>query len=301
MIKRFFVVFCLAVSSISAVNACDACGCTVSGLGIGLMTDYRSNFIRLSYFETRFNSNPEHGHHNSTDVFSRMDVSVRYSFARLPKLRFIGHLPYGRNRRNSNDTESTVHGFSDVKFLLNYTLLNGRTKNDKASFYVEAGGGINLPTGKYDGDIADKNLPENFNIGNGSLGYIFQLNSVLSNDVLGLLINNNYQLNNEVEDGYHFGNQFSSQLTAFKELPIGNLGFIPNVGLLYEKIASDEYSNGNNVPETGGEGLFFSSAINFKTDEWLAGVSYSLPIDQHYSSGVIDAGRKLAFHFSYLF
>ena len=301
MIKRLFVMFCIAVSCISATRACDACGCTASSLGIGLMSDYRSNFIRFSYFDTRFGSQSEHGHHNSADIFRRMDISFRYSFDKLPKLRFVGHIPYGLNQRSNDGTESEVQGISDMKFLVNYALFSSKAANQKTSFYMEVGGGFSLPTGKYKADIRADNLPENFNIGNGSLGYIFQLNSVLSYDQFGLLLNNNYQLNGRTEDGYHFGNQFSSQLTAFREFPVGKISVIPNLGLLYERISSDEFSNENNVPETGGKGLFFSPSINFKTDKWLAGISYALPIDQHYSGGVIEAGRKLTVHCSYLF
>lgn len=294
--------FCFAIFCSSTIYACDACGCSANGFGIGLMTDYRSNFIRLGYFDTRFSSNSEHGHHNSSDIFNRMNVSVRYSFKRLPKLRFMGDLSYGHNLRSNSSSETLVKGFSDTRLLVNYTLLNTMAKNMKTAFYMEAGGGVSLPTGRFnDATFSDKNLPENFNIGKGSLGYIFQINAVLSHNKSGLLINNNYQLNSRTAQGYHFGNQFSSQLTAFRELSIGNFAVIPNAGLLYEHISSDEYSNNNRVPETGGKGLFFSSAINFKTDKWLAGVSYSLPIDQHYSGGVIDAGNRLAVHFSFLF
>lgn len=294
--------FCFAIACSSNTNACDACGCSVNGFGIGLMTDYRSNFIRLGYFDTQFSSNPEHGHHNSSDVFTRMNVSFRYSFKKLSKLRFMGDLSYGRNTRSDSGSETSIGGFSDTRLIVNYALLNTMAKNMKTAFYLEAGGGLSLPTGRFNADIvSDEDLPENFNIGNGSLGYIFQMNAVLSHNKYGFLINNNYQLNSRTAQGYHFGNQFSSQLTAFREFPTEKFSIIPNAGLLYERISSDEYSNKNQVPEKGGEGLFFSSAINFKTEKWLAGVSYSLPIDQHYSGGVIDAGNRLAVHFSYLF
>jgi hypothetical protein len=302
MIKRIFVVFCFTVACISTTRACDVCGCAASGIGIGLMTDYRSNFIRLSYFDSHFSSNPEHGHLNSSDVFTRMSFSFRYSFKKLPKLKVIGEVPYGFNFRNDSGTETSIKGFSDTRLIVNYTLLNTMAKNMKTAFYLEAGGGLSLPTGKYNADIVfDENLPENFNIGNGSLGYIFQMNAVLSHDKYGLLINTNYQLNSHTKEGYHFGNQLSSQLAAFREFPVGEFALIPNAGLLYERISSNAYKNGNTVPETGGEGLFFSSAINVKTEKWLAGVSYSLPIDHHYSGGAVDAGGKLAAHISYLF
>lgn len=292
--------FCCAVGFFSAVHACDPCGCMASNFSIGLMRDYQSNFVRLSYFESRFSSSLEHGHHNFSDIFSQVDLSFRYSFARLPKLRFVGHLPYRRNLRDDNGLKISVDGISDIKFLVNYALLSSATKN-KNSLYVEAGGGFSLPTGKYNTELGNSNLSESFNIGNGSLGYIFQLNSVLTLDKYGCLVNNYYQVNNRTKQGYHFGNQFSSQLTVFREFSVGNFDIIPNIGLLYEKISKNEYSNKNSVPETGGKGLFFSSAINLKTANWLTGASYSLPIEQNYSSKIIEAGRKVTIHLSYIF
>ena len=302
MIKRLFIVFFCIVGIMSASKACDACGCAASGIGIGLMTDYRSNFIRISYLDTRFRSNPDHAHYNSSDVFSRVDLSFRYTFEKLPKVRLVGHIPYGYNKRTNDDTESSLSGLSDIQVLVNYVLFNKMSPSGNSSYYIEGGGGFTLPTGKYDAKLIDKNLPDNFNLGNGSLGYIVQLNAVANFEQFGIVANSDYQLNSNTKEGYHFGNQFSNQLTAFREFPIGSkVKLIPNVGLLYEDIASDKYSNGNRVPETGGNGLFFSSAINFKTDKWLAGVSYSLPIAQSYSGGSIDAGQKLAVHISFLF
>ena len=302
MIKRIFVLFSFTITCISTAFACDGCGCSASDLGVGLMTDYRRNFIRLSYFDSRFSSNHEHGLHNSSDIFMRMSFSFRFSFRKLPKLKLIGEIPYGLNFRNTNSIKTSIKGIADSKFLINYTLLNNKAINSHTSFYLEAGSGLSLPTGKYNSDlILAENLPENFNIGNGSLGYILQMNAVLSHKQSGLLINSNYQWNSNTKKGYHFGNQFSSQLSGFREFPIGKLTLIPNLGLMYEHISSNAYKNGNTVPETGAEGLFISSAMNFKTNKYLTGLSYSLPIAQHYSGGTIDAGRKLAVHFSYFF
>ena len=159
--------------------------------------------------------------------------------------------------------------------------MNNKAINSHTSFYLEAGSGLSLPTGKYNSDlILAENLPENFNIGNGSLGYILQMNAVLSHKQSGLLINSNYQWNSNTKKGYHFGNQFSSQLSGFREFPIGKLTLIPNLGLMYEHISSNAYKNGNTVPETGAEGLFISSAMNFKTNKYLiCSVDYQLYLE----------------------
>jgi hypothetical protein len=66
----------------------------------------------------------------------------------------------------------------------------------KTAFYLEVGGGVSLPTRKYNADNEfDENLPENFNVGKGSLGYTLQMNAISSYDKYGILTNANYQLN----------------------------------------------------------------------------------------------------------
>lgn len=294
--------FCITLVCSSTIRACDACGCSANSFGIGLMTDYRMNQIRLGYFDTRFSSAAGHGHHSTSDVFTRMNLSFRYAFKAIPKLRFMGDISYGHNYRKEHGDENSIKGLSDTRLVVNYTILNNLAQNMKTAFYLEAGGGLSLPTGQYNAYItADDNLPENFNIGKGALAYIFQMNAVVSHDNYGLLFNQNYQLNSISKEGYHYGNQYSSQLTAFYEYSIGNFAIIPNAGCLFEYVASDKYSTGNRVPETGGRGLYFISAINFKTDKWLAGLSYSIPVDQHYSNGAVEAGGKSAVYFSFLF
>jgi len=42
-----FIVFFGLLCSTGSLSACDACGCSASNIGIGLMTDYRSKLVWL--------------------------------------------------------------------------------------------------------------------------------------------------------------------------------------------------------------------------------------------------------------
>ena len=301
MIKRivFIVLGCLLLSNTS-LFACDACGCSASNMGIGLLTDYKSNIIRLSFFNTRFKSYPEHESLVS-DNFTQFSLSMRYAIGKGKRVRLSAVLPFGINSRNVSQGKFTEKGLSDIRLTTNYVILNTKQIGKKTALYLEAGGGFNLPTGKYDENIHNRDLPENFNIGKGNLGYILQMNSVLSYSEYGILLSNNYQLNSNTKSGYRFGSQLVSQLIGFREFQLQKFKLIPNVGLLFESISNDTYANGKSVSETGGEGLFLASALNFKTDKWLAGISYANPLLHNYSESAVIAKEKVALHFSIIF
>ena len=147
----------------------------------------------------------------------------------------------------------------------------------------------------------EHNLPDNFNLGKGSYGYIFQFNSLLSISKYGFLLSSNYQWNANSNSGYHFGNEFSSKVSVFREWNLNKWSLILNIGLLAESIDRNKHENGNYVPETGGRGLFIDTGLNFRTEKWMAGISFSEPIIQHYSNDVVDARYRTTTHISYLF
>jgi len=301
MIKRiFFIVFFGWLCSTGSLLACDACGCSASNIGIGLMTDYRSNFIRLGYFRTRYKSNSEHEYAGS-DIFTQVDISLRYAIGKNKKLWLTAHVPYSINVRNSESEKLSVQGLSDIRLIANYVVLNNIAVGEASTLYLETGAGMNLPTGEYDEKLHERNLPENFNLGRGNLGYIAQVNAVLGLPDFGLMLNSNYQLNSNTQSGYHFGNQFNAQIVGFKEFMVNKFKLIPNAGLSFESITDDAYANRKTVPETGGEGLFLSSALNFKTEKWLAGISYAAPLIQQYSQKAVTAKERIVLHFSFIF
>jgi len=211
------------------------------------------------------------------------------------------HVPYNINLRNSESDELSLKGLSDIRLMANYVILKNAAIGQVSTLYLEAGAGMNLPTGKYDENLHERNLPENFNLGRGNLGYIVQVNAILGLPNFGFMLNSNYQLNSNTKSGYHFGNQFNTQVVGFKEFTINKFKLIPNTGLSFESIAADAYANGKAVPETGGEGLFLSSALNFKTEKWLAGISYAAPLIQQYAQSAVNAKERMALHFSFIF
>ncbi len=301
MIKKliFIAIGCIVLCQ-SPLEACDACGCSASNMGFGLLTDYRNNFIRLGFFDTRFKANADHEFITS-DRFVQLDLSIRYALGRDKRIRLMAHLPYSINQRDGEDGHLTEKGLSDARITANYVLFDNLSLGSGARLYLESGGGFSFPTGGYDKDIHERDLPENFNLGSGALGYIFLTNAILNIDFFGLVFSNNYLLNGKTKSGYRFGNQFNSQLTVFREFSIKSFSLTPNIGFGYESISSDRHANGSEVSGTGGEGLFLSSALNFNAGKWLAGVSYSTPLSETYSDEEVTAQGRIGGHVAFIF
>ncbi|MFT4567323.1 MAG: hypothetical protein ACI9FN_002289 [Saprospiraceae bacterium] len=284
----------------SPLLTCNACSCSTSYWGSGLITDYRSNFYRVSYFNSKYKSSPEHDILTS-DRFSQVDLSFRYAIGKDNRIRVMAHVPYSINTRVEDGKTLSVKGLSDIRIIANYVAIDNIVISDKTKLNLEVGGGLSLPSGKYNAKLRNENLPENFNIGKGTLGYIFQLNAVLNLGKNGIVLNQSYQVNSDTKSGYHFGNTYNTQITAFREIEAKGFKLIPNLGLGIEGTSKDRYANGNNVPETGGKGLFLSPSINFKNENWLAGFTYSVPLAQEYAQGIVKAKSKIACYFSYFF
>ena len=300
MKNYFFIVWVCIVCGVSSVSACDSCGAGGSDFGVGLLTNYKSNYLRLSYQQFRFNTS-SNDHSEGSDLFNVTDLSFRFALGKKKRIRLRTHVPYKFNHRVNEEEDISESGLADVLALAHYVLLSNKALDDKTKLYMDIGGGFSLPTGNYDDDIHEKNLPENFNVGKGSLGYVFQLNTVLGLGKSGIVWNNTSQFNLESPDGYQFGKSLNSRISIFRELELKKLKLIPNLSFSVDGTSKDQHANGNEVVETGGFGAFISSQINLKTQKWLLGISMELPISQNYAGGETQAIGRIATQFSYIF
>lgn len=282
-------------------KACDACGCIVSNNNIGLLTDYRNNFFRMAYSHAGFETNPTHGHSQSQDVFSRIESQISFRSMSLESLRLSLHLPFGINHRISEGASSGIQGLGDLRLVGNYTLFKKSEECDGVAIFVEAGGGASIPTGKHHSNLMDQNLPDNFNIGIGAWGGILQSNAVFSNGNSGISLSNSFQWNGRNKDDYRFGHQYASQVIAYHQVDFKNVKIVPGLGLNYEYVGYNRNYLDNRVAETGGKGLFLSASSQIMYSGWSAGLSYSLPVYQHYASGTNLSTGRLAAHLTYFF
>ncbi len=288
---------CLLMMLSGKVMSCDPCSTGTSNMGIGLLKNNQSNFLRLGILNKRF-TDRSLAEFSAFDYYTRINISFSYN---LPKrrLRFEGHLPFAFNSRSTPEGMLQEQGVADARLIANYTLASQSFFDDKAKIYLEIGGGVSLPSGRRK-DMAPIGLPEQFSLGTGGLGYILKTNASLKNGVYGVLFNSHYQLNSSTSNSYRFGDQLTYQLIGFKEYNYKRFTLIPNLGLMIDQISKDFTDDQKVVTDSGGEGIFISTAYNLRTDRWLAGISYAYPLVQRYSDGIYQAQERLALHFTYI-
>lgn len=297
--KLLLAAMALQVISFRALG-CDVCGCSINGFGAGLLAVYRSNTVGIRAFNVPYIQDLTF-EVPVEDEFQKVEFYFRYH---LFKQKWIvtGNLPYVHNVRLDGPTTTILNGLGDIRANLHYALLDNIPAGKNAFLYWEIGTGIKLATGTYDKQIHQRELPENFNIGNGSLGYTLQSNAVYNRGKLGWVWNANYQFNAKTSDGYHFGNQWTTSSLVFYRLGVGAIHeVIPYIGVLFEKTEKDKDFYNVSAHGTGGKGLFFNSGINYKFMPFMVGASVSFPLSQKFALGEMKARPRLAIDFTFNF
>jgi len=296
---RITLVLVMLLSIQIKSSACDACGCSILGQPTGLLAAYRKSFISIGYGQAGFSAVPGTGE-GAIDAFHTIDVSFDNYFS--DRLRAGIYLPFRMNTRTINHSIQEIRGMADIRLDGNYTFFQKGNGMSPLEIYLEVGMGIILPTGKYIADIHSQNLPENFNIGNGSFGLSLQQTSGFSYRSVGAVLKNTWTDYKETAKGYEYGAQWVSSLLILAEIPVDSIvSVIPLGSIQYEKIWRDAYATGTEVHGTGGNGVFVSAGCQVKIKSWLCTFQYSLPVVDNYSQGEVNAGNRYTLQMTHLF
>ena len=295
---RFMLVTMLFIAGSKSVIACDACGCSIMGNPAGLLTQYKKNYLSFGWNRSGFNTAPGVGE-GSVDVFHSFDISFQYYLA--SRWRVGLYQSYRLNTREVNQTDQSIHGFSDTRLTADYTFYK-KTSSDGFEIYLDIGTGLSLPTGKYDPHLHDQELPENFNPGNGSIGVGIQQTSSVSYQSFGVVLKNSWTHYLKNNADYTFGDQWAGNLLSFYNLPIDStLSVLPMGGFQMENVNADIHPNGTEVDGTGGRGTFLSAGCQVKLNNWMCTFQYLVPLSNHYSSGDVEASQRFNVQLTHLF
>lgn len=281
----------------SLLEECDACGCSANGGSMGFSSMLSDNFIGIRYFHQRyqsrdgvFNDSPWIDENfNTTQIWGRIPVSKKIELTIL--------LPYHFHRRVKPTSTQNVDGLGDVTLMALYRIF--QTKDSIATYQhrVLVGGGVKVPTGKYDSENNGSVNPS-FQVGTGSWDYTLATEYIARKGNWGLNTAVNYILKTENDKNYKFGDQFNYGSTLFYSTMINNLILVPQVGLAGETYKSNqEFSQ--NVPLTKGDVFFGKVGIELGYQKFSTGINAMLPINQHLTGGRVEANYRLGIHLNY--
>ena len=279
----------ILISTAHAVLACNVCGSASGASYNGILPQYRKNILALRH---RYRSFDQYELQNDN---TKLKSSYQYQSVDLwgriylkKRVQFFFTVPYTVNTLASEQSEtSTLKGIGDITLQVNYNLVN--TSLDTSSTHtiqhnVLIGGGVKLPTGKYQQRNRDDLMfAPNFQAGTGAYSYTTSLIYTLRYRKVGFNADVNYIYNEANELAYAFGNQFTSSLTLFAWLKKGSTTFLPNTGVFYERMDRD-INNGYYNKLSGGYALNYNAGMDVYFKKIFVGATFQTPLLQQIGS-----------------
>ncbi|MGE5105948.1 MAG: transporter [Sphingobacteriales bacterium] len=303
MKKRILFILVLLVSMFPS-HACDICGCGTGNYYIGNLPQFNQKFIGLrhqyKYFTTHLKDNPEQF---SKDFFQTTELWGGWNLGK--KWQALVFVPYNIIHQKTDDGIMNHSGLGDVALMINYKLfdLASSTGNKKlVTQQLWLGGGIKLPTGKFNVDIAGPEIIalSNSQAGTGSMDFMLNLIHNLRISKFGLSTNLNYKINNTNLDEYKFGNRFTASSFAFYSISKNETIISPNIGMMYEHSSFNTLEK-TKVEETNGYLLAGSAGIEVGFNKISVGANIQLPFAQDFASGQTKLSSRGMIHLSFSF
>jgi hypothetical protein len=276
---------------------------------MGLMPNFKSKFFGFRYHFADYHTQlADDITQHSNNYYN--SIELRGGFNVGKNVRIMAFVPYYINKQIDDDGTTKTNGIGDISVMAQYKLWHSITQlsNNKAiKQELWIGGGIKLPTGIFNVNLADSSTTLsdiNAQLGTGSTDFLLNGQYSLQYGRLGLNVSANYKLNTENSDKYKYGNKFSTNIIAFYHLGSSHLVISPNVGFGYEntdinKQRVDKVKQ--TVPFTGSHLVTAIAGVelNFKTIGF--GVNVQLPASQDFADGQTQLRSKAMAHVSYSF
>ncbi|MBK7562102.1 MAG: transporter [Chitinophagaceae bacterium] len=285
-------------------NACEICGCGLGNYYIGILPHFKNKFIGLRYqyhsFRTKMNDDPSQF---SKDFYQTTEIWAGWSITK--KLQILAFVPYNFNHQVSDEGTSNLKGFGDIALLLNYKVLDINSKNStgkKVSQELWIGGGVKLPTGRFEIEAGNPDIASMANMQRGSGSSDVMLNTMYNIRVAkwGINTNASYKINSANKDDYKFGNKFSASSFVYYAAQAFKTVISPNIGLQYEHNQASQLIN-SKINLTGGSILQVAAGVEFGFNKMAIGFNTQLPATQNFADGQTKSKIKGMVHVTFAF
>jgi hypothetical protein len=298
-VKKITLAVCLLLLLFIQTNACEICGCGLGNYYIGILPRFNQRFVGLRYqfnsFHTRLDNDPSQF---SRDFYQTVELWSGWNIGK--KWQVLTFIPFNFNHQVSDEGVSDLKGIGDIAILANYKVFTINSGN--LSQLLSIGGGIKLPTGKFD---IDQNNPDvaaiaNTQMGSGSTDFLLDGMYSLRIKKVGIVNTVSYKINSANKDDYKFGNKFTANSFVYYAARISTIGFSPNLGVLYENSEASKLLQ-SKIDLTGGSSLMGSAGAEFSFNKMAVGFNVQLPIAQNFAENQTKERVKGMLHVSFAF
>lgn len=283
--------------------ACDICGSGAGGSYFGILPEFRKSFFGLRYQQNslihHLGSAGSTTYLTTTETFRIMELWGAVNIGK--KFRITGFVPVNFIQRSNQQGTFNDKGLGDISAIGYYQLLNKQNTfyNKLLQQSLWIGGGIKLPTGKYNPD--DKNIQQSsqntFQLGTGSIDFSVNAMYDIRLQNAGINTNISYKINTTNQYDYSYGDKFTMNILGYYKFRTANtLSIAPNVGILLETATKDHATKDLEVWQTGGRSLMGTAGMEFNAGKISVGVNFQTPLSQRLGEGKVKAGDRAMIH-----
>jgi hypothetical protein len=298
----------ILVSSFAATSvfACDICGCGVGSYYLGILPEFKKRFIGLRYQHkgllTHISADGTVSYLTSTETYQTVELWGAFNVGK--RFRIMGFVPLNYDERINQGNKTTKTGIGDIAVVGYYKLLD-KTQTIQNKLLVQSlwiGGGVKLPTGKY--DPADANINQNvqntFQLGTASVDFTLNAMYDVRLQDAGINTNVSYKMNMANAHAYAYGNKFTANMLGYYKVNIKNKFILaPNAGIMYEAAAKDLKNKTHTVDESGGYTTSATIGAEFNIKQVSFGGNFQTPVAQSLAGNRVKAKDRFMVHISF--
>ncbi len=307
MIKKIFLSVLLTTTLGMQSNACDVCGCSLSGLYFGLVPNTPNHFAGLRYNRASFSAlidNDDYYFEDeySNDTYNRLAFFGQFFLSEKIQLRYI--LPYLSNTMKGSHQTVRSSGIGDPVLMAYTPLFNtGSPAIQQAMHSLRVGAGVKLPLGEHDKRDQNELINRNFQLGSGSTDFLLSVLYTFRYRFLGLNMESSYKLNTTNRDQYRFGNQGNLSANAVFYLETSTFSILPYGGVHaeYAQAHKDHHIKQGN---TGGHAWLGNLGVQVFRKSFAINLLYQKPVYQAFNTDhhvEIKGGARLSASLLYSF
>lgn len=276
---------------------CDACGSSSSGGAFGFGEINEKNTLVLRYLyqqyrtkETIFKDSPW-----SDEYFQTIQVLGLINI--LPKFKTMIIVPYHFLERRTSSSHFENNGIGDISLIGLYQLVSpNKTKKITQQLFV--GGGLKLPTGKF--DQSSTSLNPGLQLGTGSMDYVFLSEFLLNSKRFSVQTLLNYQYKTENNKQFQFGQHYNVNMNFMYNLDINQIKLVPQMGYSLE-YNTENIDFGVVQPNSTSALHLWRIGLMMKHKEWSLSLQYFQPIMQQMFNEKVELSNRLGLGFHYNF